>query len=178
MRLALPELGPACASELQKLQGVRAWLRSGKLPGKVKKLRGTCGIRRLKEALKRQLYHREQYQKALEANQQVAAVCERSLAKSKVVPCACLLVCLLALAAPACCSRFGTPVSKKVRNMTLAEGPYESRHKIILATSCLAPARTLYCCCFSGLSALPRLPVLVACSCFEVSTPADPHWLA
>ena len=42
------------------------------------------GLTRLGEALKRQLYHREQYQKALEANRQVVLVCERSLAKAQV----------------------------------------------------------------------------------------------
>lgn len=41
-------------------------------------------VTRLGEALKRQLYHREQYQKALEANRQVVLVCERSLAKAQV----------------------------------------------------------------------------------------------
>ena len=40
-------------------------------------------LTRLGEALKRQLYHREQYQKALEANRQVVLVCERSLGKAQ-----------------------------------------------------------------------------------------------
>ncbi len=44
-----------------------------------------CGAR-LREALRRQLYHREQYQKALDANRQVVLVCERSLEKSEARP--------------------------------------------------------------------------------------------
>ncbi|KAK9843837.1 hypothetical protein WJX81_008482 [Elliptochloris bilobata] len=44
---------------------------------------GVCEERVLREALRRQLYHREQYQKTLEANRQVVTVCERSLAKAQ-----------------------------------------------------------------------------------------------
>jgi len=49
---------------------------------------GAYGVRgpRLREALRRQLYHREQYQKALDANRQVVLVCERSLEKSEARP--------------------------------------------------------------------------------------------